>query len=425
MDVATGNFYWWVGVVEDRNDPRELGRVRVRILGLHSEDLTDIPTSELPWAQVLMPVTSASLAGIGQSATGIVQGSWVIGYFLDGKNMQNPCVMGTIPSIPYVAQSGMAFKDPDGVNPVRSGEDEIDTPDSARSATYTRHASYQVKDRDRVVDIEKAIYEGEERETWNSPGVHRNKKPKYPYNKVHETESGHVFEIDDTPGAERISEFHKSGTTYEIQDNGDKTITVTGDKYSVTFGSENIYVQGDVSMTIDGDFKQLVKGNYHLEVDGDKLEYIKGNRKSTIALNEEITINGEQVNFIAKDKSTAVQGNISLAVKGNVDNTISGSLTDQISGTHDETASVTNINNNTNVKGVLTVDKNIIGKASANITAAISYAAGTGTFASGGAASIPGTMTATGEVTGNGIALSTHTHTDTGGLGAGTTSPPN
>lgn len=385
MDIATGDLYWFIGVVEDRNDPRELGRVRVRVLGLHTDNLTDIPTSALPWAQVLMPMTSASLAGLGQSATGVVQGSWVVGYYLDGKAMQQPIVLGTLPSTPYVAESGKAFKDPDGVNPVRSGDGEVDTPDSARSSTYDRHVSYKNKVGLRVEEIEKAVYEGEERETWTSPEVHNGKVPVYPYNKVHETEHGHVFEVDDTPGAERISEYHTSGTNYEILENGDKTITVVGDKYSVTFGSENIYVQGDVTMTVDGNFKQLVKGNYHLEVDGDKFEYIKGNRKSTISLNEEIVINGEQVNFIAKDKSTAVQGNVSLAVKGNESNTIGGSLTDIISGTHDETASVTNIGNNV---------------------------------------VITGTSTASGDHISAGISGKGHTHRDTPGLGAGTTSPP-
>ena len=43
-------FIWFQGVVEDRLDPRKLGRVRVRILGLHTEEKDKIPTSDLPWA---------------------------------------------------------------------------------------------------------------------------------------------------------------------------------------------------------------------------------------------------------------------------------------------------------------------------------------------------------------------------------------
>ena len=42
----------YYGIVEDRNDPKKLGRVRVRCLGFHTEDTNDIPTADLPWAHV-------------------------------------------------------------------------------------------------------------------------------------------------------------------------------------------------------------------------------------------------------------------------------------------------------------------------------------------------------------------------------------
>ena len=57
-------FIWWNGVVEDRQDPLYLGRCKVRILGWHTEDKTELPTASLPWAQVLMPVTSASQTNV-------------------------------------------------------------------------------------------------------------------------------------------------------------------------------------------------------------------------------------------------------------------------------------------------------------------------------------------------------------------------
>ena len=57
------NFF--IGVVEDRADPEQMGRVRVRIFGIHTADKVKIPTDSLPWAQVTMPVTNASFGGIG------------------------------------------------------------------------------------------------------------------------------------------------------------------------------------------------------------------------------------------------------------------------------------------------------------------------------------------------------------------------
>ena len=86
----------FVGVVEDRNDPLSIGRVRVRAFGIHTEDKTKIPTEDLPWATPVMPFNSASISGIGISPTGPVEGTWVVGMFLDGIQMQQPIILGTL-----------------------------------------------------------------------------------------------------------------------------------------------------------------------------------------------------------------------------------------------------------------------------------------------------------------------------------------
>lgn len=92
------NVRWFIGVVEDnKNDPEMLGRVRVRIFGLHNPYLEELPIESLPWATVLIPSTYGGVSGVGRSPTGIEQGSWVFGMFMDGKHSQNPVVFGTIP----------------------------------------------------------------------------------------------------------------------------------------------------------------------------------------------------------------------------------------------------------------------------------------------------------------------------------------
>ena len=100
--MLDGKMFWFTGVVEDRSDPENMGRVKVRIHGVHTENKTLLPTKDLPWSHVLMPVTSASLAGIGVSATGILNGSWVVGYYIDGEDMQENIILGTLPSKPYL-----------------------------------------------------------------------------------------------------------------------------------------------------------------------------------------------------------------------------------------------------------------------------------------------------------------------------------
>ena len=98
--MGKDGFQWFVGVVEDRQDPQKLGRVRVRCLGYHTEDLVKLPTGDLPWAHVMNPITSATVSGIGQSPLGCVEGTWVVGFFTDGEAGQQPMIMGTLPGVP-------------------------------------------------------------------------------------------------------------------------------------------------------------------------------------------------------------------------------------------------------------------------------------------------------------------------------------
>lgn len=87
------------GVVEDLNDPLMLGRVRVRVFGLHTDNKDMIPTNTLPWAQVITPTTSASMSGLGFSPNGLLRGSWVIVSFLDA-DCQYPIILGSFHGIP-------------------------------------------------------------------------------------------------------------------------------------------------------------------------------------------------------------------------------------------------------------------------------------------------------------------------------------
>ena len=98
--MGKDGFQWFIGVVEDRMDPKKLGRLRVRCLGYHTEDLGKLPTSDLPWAHPMNPITSATVSGVGQSPLGCVEGSWVVGFFTDGAAAQMPCIIGTLPGVP-------------------------------------------------------------------------------------------------------------------------------------------------------------------------------------------------------------------------------------------------------------------------------------------------------------------------------------
>lgn len=77
----------------------KLGRVQVRVFGVHTESLTDIPTSALPWAIVIGPTNSAGVSGIGQT-TKLLEGSMVSLFFQDGESKQQPMILGTIAGVP-------------------------------------------------------------------------------------------------------------------------------------------------------------------------------------------------------------------------------------------------------------------------------------------------------------------------------------
>ena len=93
VGLQSNIFYF--GCVEDRDDPKKLGRVRVRVAGVHADNSSDVPTEDLPWASVLMPSNSPGTSGLGESPTGLVLGSWVMVIFVDGINCQHPMVIGS------------------------------------------------------------------------------------------------------------------------------------------------------------------------------------------------------------------------------------------------------------------------------------------------------------------------------------------
>jgi len=100
MISGSNDLVWWTGVVEDRDDPEKLGRCRVRIFGYHTGDTTLLPTSDLPWAIPMQSITSAATSGVGSAPVGIVSGTWVVGWFLDGEEAQRPLIIGTLAGKP-------------------------------------------------------------------------------------------------------------------------------------------------------------------------------------------------------------------------------------------------------------------------------------------------------------------------------------
>lgn len=280
-----GDFTWWLGVVENRDDPEKLGRLQVRVYGYNTDDLGDIPTSKLYWAVVITPITSASVSGVGVSPTGIVEGSHVIGFFADGADGQVPIIFGTYQAKTPKKIKGKGFTDPNDVYP----KYEEKEPDCNRLARNEKIDKTIVKKRkDSVAKNVKTAF-----------GVSWNEKPtpyaaKYPYNHVRETESGHVEEFDDTEGAERYMLWHKAGTFEEIHPDGTKVVVVKKDNYELVYGDNFVKIAGVCNVTIEGNSNLRVNGNANIEVDGNCKEQIHGNYELTVDGNMDLNVGGHQ-----------------------------------------------------------------------------------------------------------------------------------
>lgn len=91
--LGKDGYVWWVGVVENIEDPLKIGRCKIRIFGWHTENLQLLPTNELPWA------SPASASNGGQSFSVPTPGDYVTGYFADVSSAQNPYYTSVLPGI--------------------------------------------------------------------------------------------------------------------------------------------------------------------------------------------------------------------------------------------------------------------------------------------------------------------------------------
>ena len=96
--IGHDGFIWWIGIVEDINDPLTLGRCKVRCFGYHPAKKTNlVPTEDLPWALSIHPLNTPNLYGAPKL------GDWVFGFFLDSMSAQEPAILGYLPAIPEEA----------------------------------------------------------------------------------------------------------------------------------------------------------------------------------------------------------------------------------------------------------------------------------------------------------------------------------
>jgi len=397
------DFIWWLGVVEDNNDPAYAGRVKVRITGYHTGNKQTLPIKHLPYAVPINSVTSAGLNGVMENHS-LLQGSTVIGFFADGEDGQIPMILGTIAGKPaekpevndidgFMDPTGRFPRLPDEPDQGFAGVGEPDVSRLARNEAAETHYSLLNRraTRDEGIrtarapsvseetgdaildDITGKDYEGK---TWDEPHPRGKSKDEanyfdaaqklrdgespqpgdkewtslYPFNTVKETRAGHVFEIDNTETNRRIHEYHPSGTNYEIHDDGTKVTNIVGDNYEIIAKDNNVLIRGSCNVTIAGDAKLLVQGDKYEEVEGDYFLSILGSRVTKI--------NGNDIKSVISDVTHSIKGNRTARVAQDDTETIVGNQT--ISVAKNRTDSVAETVNKTYNKDLKSVKENVM-----------------------------------------------------------------
>ena len=378
---------YFYGIVEDRQDPLMIGRVRVRIHGIHTDNKQHIASPDLPWCQVILPTTSAGLSGIG-TQHGLIEGSTVFGYFRDGDLKQDPIILGTTAGITQAGYkesvtdelitraTDRGFNDPrkltvadyvdtsDGPNPtqdVRRGfglTTAMDTaPKSPKEIKVMYDATGSTITETELTEDDLPFYplytdqsdlstfargvskEGtlfEHKLSDNLEGfLDSAEAPVYPYNKVTSTESGHLIEVDDTPTKERLNIHHRSGTFHEIHPDGSEVSRIVNDHYQVICKDDKIYIAGNADITVE-------KGNVTINVNTGNVttNILKGDMTTTVSEGNVLT--------------TVSKGNVNLDVtEGNVDAQIGGTLNADVVGNTTLTSPATTMTTNLTVDGTV------------------------------------------------------------------------
>lgn len=279
------------GVVENNNNiEQKNGSVKVRIVGIHTEnnennadDFETISTDNLPWAEVSQGTLFGLNSGIGISSV-LKQGTWVW-VVLENGDQNKPVVIGVISGTSTVKKDysqGEGFCDPDGVFPLDDRLGENDLNELARGIIAKTVIQAKNDNLDSWAEYS---------ETAQAPSV-------YPNNTVIETLSGHIIELDDTPGNERFQIIDKTGNYIELKTQEFITKAIN-EKINIIMKNLKEHVAGGVKQQIDKDFHKIISGYFKIQASGG-LEIINDVKISggllttgTISSESDVTAGGE------------------------------------------------------------------------------------------------------------------------------------
>lgn len=308
------------GRVVDRNDPENLGRVRIRALGYHTDDTELLPTDALPWSTVIYPPSPTP------AITPPRIGDWVVGHFTDGVNAQNPTVTGLMPTkggggyaddlgddgpSPLADRPSPAVANvpgPDGVGNVQVPEPAAPTTGAGTPGAATGAMPPGVANA--AADAKTGIPDGAGG-TIDEPAS--SYAAVYPYNQATVSESGHSVEIDDSPGAERVDVRHRTGTGMEFNPGGDMNVKVVNNK--------NEFITGNLNQSITGGQILSIGQGLNVQTSGGAgvILFVDGG-------------GGIDITVTGGDVKINVTGNVDLNATGNITQKCDGAMTLESTG---------------------------------------------------------------------------------------------
>jgi len=141
----------------------------------------------------------------------------------------------------------------------------------------------------------------------------------YPYNQTYLTEGGHLLELDNTPGHERIRIGHKSGGYSETNSDGSHVEVHAGHNYSYGKGGATISVDHNMDTKAGGGARSSHAGDTYHETAGDKNTCHTGDKIDAVI--------GAVTNMVKGNKNDLTQGHHTTKTNGDSNHYTSGTTT--------------------------------------------------------------------------------------------------
>jgi hypothetical protein len=290
----------------------------------------------------------------------------VVGFFQDGADAQMPIIIGTLPGVPSELpdiDAKKGFMDTSGNYPKYKEETDVNrlavNTKSGEEGETNPHSSLTIRRADRTTSIGRADFNsvdlrvanadpdtlpGDDGTEFSEPTIPYDAT--YPYNHVYESEGGHIREMDDTKGKERIHERHASGTGYEIHPDGSKVTRVKKDNYELITGDNYAHIKGDQSTTTDGGVRVFVNadgstadGHYTIEVGNNANINIQVNKGNVNVITTQGDINLKSGANIQLDAAQGIYLR-SQTVSAEID----GNWVERVTGNNTKTGKTINLN---------------------------------------------------------------------------------